>query len=105
MDFQKTTTFIPKFVWEVVDFKSYVKNFYHDGTNKLIGLEEMQMFKFFFLKMEKTNGDLSCAIRCLCQLCSSILFYWIWINILVPPLCQPTANMIPGIKSFLCVHE
>jgi hypothetical protein len=33
MDFQKTMAFIPEFVQEVADFKSYVKDYHHDGIN------------------------------------------------------------------------
>ena len=46
MDFQKTTTFILEVVQEVGDFKSYIKNFYHNSTIKLFGLGEMHHFKF-----------------------------------------------------------
>jgi hypothetical protein len=47
MDSQKTTTFIQKLVQEVANFKSYVKDFHHDSTNKLLGLKEMHLFKFY----------------------------------------------------------
>jgi hypothetical protein len=47
MDSQKSAVFIPKLVQEVVDFKSYVRDFHHDGTNKLSGLGEMYLFKFY----------------------------------------------------------
>jgi hypothetical protein len=46
-DSQKSTVFIPELVQEVADFKSYVRDFHHDGTNKLSGLGEMRLFKFY----------------------------------------------------------
>jgi hypothetical protein len=47
MDSQKSAVFIPELVQEVADFKSYVRDFHHDGTNKLSGLGEMHLFKFY----------------------------------------------------------
>jgi hypothetical protein len=47
MDSQKSAVFILELVQEVADFKSYVRNFHHDGTNKLSGLGEMHLFKFY----------------------------------------------------------
>jgi hypothetical protein len=47
MDLQKSTVFIPELVQEVADFKSYMRDFHHDGTNKLSGLGEMYLFKFY----------------------------------------------------------
>jgi hypothetical protein len=47
MDSQKSVVFIPKLVQEVADFKSYVRDFHHDDTNKLSGLGEMYLFKFY----------------------------------------------------------
>jgi hypothetical protein len=47
MDSQKTTTFIPKFFQEIDDFKSYVKNFHHNGTKKLSRLGGIYLFKFY----------------------------------------------------------
>jgi hypothetical protein len=47
MDLQKLAVFIPELVQEVADFKLYVQDFHHDGTNKLSGLGEMHLFKFF----------------------------------------------------------
>jgi hypothetical protein len=47
MDLQKSAMFIPQLVQEVADFKSYVRDFHHDGTNKLSGLGEMHLFKFY----------------------------------------------------------
>jgi hypothetical protein len=54
MDSQKSTVFIPELVQEVVDFKSYVRDFHHDGTIKLFGLGEMYLFKFY---MEEDGKD------------------------------------------------
>ena len=47
MDSQKTVAFIPEFVQEVADFKSYVKDFHHDGVNKIVGLGDKHLFKFY----------------------------------------------------------
>jgi hypothetical protein len=47
MDSQKSAVFIPELVQKVADFKSYVQDFHHDGTNKLSGLGEMHLFKFY----------------------------------------------------------
>jgi hypothetical protein len=44
MDSQKSAVFIPELVQEVADFKSYVRDFHHD---KLFGLGEMYLFKFY----------------------------------------------------------
>ena len=47
IDSQKMTTFIPKLVQEVVDFKKFIHSYQYDGANKLIGLREMHLFKFY----------------------------------------------------------
>jgi hypothetical protein len=47
MDSQKSAVFILEFVQEVADFKSYVRDFHHDSTNKLSRLGEMRLFKFY----------------------------------------------------------
>jgi hypothetical protein len=47
MDLQKSAVFIPELVQEVADFKSYVRDFHHNGTNKLSGLGKMHLFKFY----------------------------------------------------------
>jgi hypothetical protein len=47
MDSQKSAVFILELVQEVANFKSYVRIFHHDGTNKLSGLGEMHLFKFY----------------------------------------------------------
>jgi hypothetical protein len=47
MDLQKSVVIIPELVQEVADFKSYVRDFHHDGTNKLSRLGEMHLFKFY----------------------------------------------------------
>jgi hypothetical protein len=44
MDSQKSAVFIPELVQEVAYFKSYMRDFHHDGTNKLSGLGEMHLF-------------------------------------------------------------
>jgi hypothetical protein len=54
MDSQKLAIFIPELVQEVANFKSYVRDFQHDGTNKLSGLGEMHLFKFY---MEEDGED------------------------------------------------
>jgi hypothetical protein len=54
MDSQKSVVFIPELVQEVADFKSYMRNFHLDGTNKLSGLGEMHLFKFY---MEENGED------------------------------------------------
>jgi hypothetical protein len=47
MDSHKTSVFLLELVQEVADFKSYVRDFHHDDTNKLCGLGEMHLFKFY----------------------------------------------------------
>ena len=47
MDSQKITAFIPELVQEVADFKKFFHGYQHDGANKLIGLEEIHVFKFY----------------------------------------------------------
>ena len=59
MDSQKTTTFIPKLVQEVADFKKFLHGYQHDGTNKLIGLGEMHLFKFY---VEEKGNDMGWPI-------------------------------------------
>ena len=53
MDSRKTTAFIPELVQEVADFKKFLQGYEHDGANKLIGLGEMHLFKFYV----EENGD------------------------------------------------
>ena len=55
MDSQKTTAFIPELVQEVADFKKFLHGYQHDGTNKLIGLGEMHLFKFY---VEEKGDDM-----------------------------------------------
>ena len=50
MDSQKTTAFMPELVQEVADFKKFLNGYQHDGANKLIGLGEMHLFKFYVEK-------------------------------------------------------
>ena len=40
-------SFLPKFIQEVGDFKSFVKGFLCSGTEHIIGLGEMHLFKFY----------------------------------------------------------
>jgi hypothetical protein len=47
MNSQKTSIFIPELVQEGADFKSYVRDFHHDDTNKLCRLGETHLFKFY----------------------------------------------------------
>ena len=47
VDSQKTTAFIPELVQEVADFKKFLHGYQNDGANKLIGLGEMHLFKFY----------------------------------------------------------
>ena len=52
MDSQKTIAFISELVQKVVDFKKFLYDYEH-GANKLIGLGEMHLFKFYV----EQNGD------------------------------------------------
>ena len=54
IDSKKTVASIPEFVKEVVDFKSYVKDFHCDGVNKIVGLGDKNLFKFY---MEDDGDD------------------------------------------------
>jgi len=54
MDSQKTVSFIPEFVQEVANFNSYLKDFHHDGVNKIVGLEDKHLFKF---SLEESGED------------------------------------------------
>ena len=47
MDSQKIIAFIPEVVQEVANFKKFLHVYQHDGANKLIGLGEMHLFKFY----------------------------------------------------------
>ena len=55
IDSQKTTAFIPELVQEVADFKKFLHGYQHDGANKLIGLGEMHLFKFY---VEEKGDDM-----------------------------------------------
>ena len=69
MDSQKTTTFIPKLVQEVADFKKFLQGYEYDGANKLIRLGEMHLFKFY---VEETGDDMGwpvCGTRFVLKLC------------------------------------
>ena len=54
MDSQKMTTFIPELVQEVADFK-FLQGYQYNGANKLIGLGEMHLFKFY---VEEKGDDM-----------------------------------------------
>ena len=56
MDSQETTAFTSEVVQEVVDFKKFLHGYQHDGANKLIGLGEMHLFKFY---VEEKGNDMS----------------------------------------------
>jgi hypothetical protein len=47
MDSQKTVAFIPEFVQKVVDFKLDVKDYHYDSVNKIVGLGNKHLFKFY----------------------------------------------------------
>ena len=47
MDSDKMTAFIPKLIQEVANFKKLIQGYQHDGANKLVGLGEMHLFKFY----------------------------------------------------------
>ena len=53
MDSQNRTAFISELVQEVADFKKFLYGYKHNGANKLIGLGEMHLFKFYV----EENGD------------------------------------------------
>ena len=40
-------SFMPEFVQEVADFKSFVQGSIHDGADRLVGLGDMHLFKFY----------------------------------------------------------
>ena len=40
-------SFMPEFIQEVVDFKSFIHGYQSSGATSLIGLEEMHLFKFY----------------------------------------------------------
>ena len=54
MDSHTTIAFIPKLVQEVANFKKFLHGYQHDDANKLIGLREMHLFKFYI--EEKSNN-------------------------------------------------
>ena len=69
MDSQKMTTFILELVQEVADFKKFLHGYEHDSANKLIGLREMHLFKFYV----EENGAIwvgqLCVTRFVFKLC------------------------------------
>ena len=38
---------MPKFIQAVVDYKSFVKGYIHNGFDRIMGLGEMHLFKFY----------------------------------------------------------
>ena len=40
-------SFMPEFVQEVADFKSFVQGSIRDGADRLVGLGDMHLFKFY----------------------------------------------------------
>ena len=38
---------MPEFVQEIVDFKSFIQGYICDGVDRLVGLGEMHLFKFY----------------------------------------------------------
>ena len=70
MDSQKTTAFIPELVQEVADFKKFLQGYEHDGANKLIGLGEMHLFKFY---VEETGDDMGWPVMRY-KVCSQTLY-------------------------------
>nr|PNR58557.1 hypothetical protein PHYPA_005552 [Physcomitrium patens] len=56
MDSQKTTAFIPELVQEVADFKKFLVGYQHDGANRLIGLGDMHLFKFYVEEEGEDKG-------------------------------------------------
>ena len=50
---------MPELVQEVADFKKFLNGYQHDGANKLIGLGEMHLFKFY---VEEKGNDMGWPI-------------------------------------------
>ena len=61
MDSQKMIAFIPELVQEVADFKKFLYGYEHDSANKLIGLGEMHLFKFY---IEENGDDMGWPVMC-----------------------------------------
>jgi hypothetical protein len=66
MNSQKSTVFILKLVQEVADFKSYVWDFHHNGSNKFFGLGEMHLFKFYIEEDGEDRGWSIMRYKVLC---------------------------------------
>ena len=49
------TAFILELIQEIADFKKFPEGYQHNGANKLIGLGEMHLFKFY---VEKKDDDM-----------------------------------------------
>ena len=69
MDFQKTTAFILEVVQEIADFKKFFHGYQHNGVDKLIGLGEMHLFKFY---VEEKGNDRDWPVMRY-RICSQIL--------------------------------
>ena len=69
MDFQKMTAFILELIQEVVDFKKFLHGYQHDSANKLIGLREIHLFKFY---VEEKGNDIGWPVMHY-KVCSQIL--------------------------------
>ena len=55
IDSQKTIVFILEVLQEVANFKKFIHGYQHNGANKLIGLREMHLFKFY---VEEKGDDM-----------------------------------------------
>ena len=64
MDSQKSAIFVLELIQEVANFKSYVRNFHHDGTTSSLDLERCTYSNSIWRRMERTEVGLSCPIRC-----------------------------------------
>ena len=79
MDSQKTTAFMPELVQEVANFKKFLNGYQHDGANKLIGLGEMHLFKFYVEEKGDDMGWLVMHYKVRCQILrSSICPFFEW---------------------------
>ena len=64
---------------EVADFKKFLHGYQHDGANKLIGLGEMHLFKFY---VEEKGDNMGWPVMrykvCSQFLCISICLFFEW---------------------------
>ena len=84
MDSQKTTAFIPELIQEVADFKKFLHNYEHNGANKLIGLEEMHLFKFYV----EENGDALAGQLCITRFVLKLCIFEVFISYMAAFLCK-----------------